>query len=281
VPGPSSLNTARSQQKVGLTPSRGRIAYRTKAVLAQIFGALIDADFSWPTIEEFAKAALIAAAMPRATRRSGSVNQSAIAASTGLSRKDVARLVRRANTAIESNIRLGHATQVAAAWSSERGYTTRAGRPKLLSLSPHAEGGFQDLARRFGRDTPTRALLSRMVSLGMVERVSRAQGGQFVRLVRPTPSDSTLRALRARLDIVMRLTDPAEAAHPGAGAKTIRIPAHTQGQMLSLIGLAMSRRDRFLDALASAPAPSTNGATPTAFVEVTVLVQPRARRGRR
>jgi hypothetical protein len=96
---------------------------------------------------------------------------SRISVITGLSRKEVKRVMEKAppeETAFGEQY--NRAARVIAAWRRERDYTDPDGNPRVLSA--HGQGHtFAELVRKFSGDLPYRAVLDELVSAGTVERV--------------------------------------------------------------------------------------------------------------
>jgi hypothetical protein len=130
---------------------------------------LIEADVPAETLEYVAKREFVRAAARQATRRSGSINQSTVAAITGVPRQEIKRLLQDSHDALGPKQKLqSRAVRVVNGWTQDTQFLTRSGRPRVLSLSSSANG-FASLVRRYAGDIPPRAMLTRLLALGMVK----------------------------------------------------------------------------------------------------------------
>jgi len=88
---------------------------------------------------------------------------------TGLTRKDVSRLVKLAEEPQEPVERYNRAARVISAWVREPEFKNRSGRPASLPLEG-SEASFAELVRRYAGDVPPRAVLDELERVGAVER---------------------------------------------------------------------------------------------------------------
>lgn len=99
-------------------------------------------------------------------------NISGIAATTGISRSEVSRLIKMP-AAMQRQIadREGPPTRrVLAAWCSEPDFANSSGQPADLNVFGH-RASFNSLVKRYGRGLPTRAMLDELVRAGAVEMI--------------------------------------------------------------------------------------------------------------
>lgn len=114
-----------------------------------------------------AQAAFVQAALGSARLGNARVNQSAVAAVTGLSRTQVRTLLRNpSSTAPQASTRIN---AVISGWRSDPNFTNRDGKPRALSLDKGINS-FRALISKYGRDVSHRAMLSEMMRLGFVRR---------------------------------------------------------------------------------------------------------------
>jgi len=110
----------------------------------------------------------VGAAVSRARMKNGRINQSRVAAMTGLSRTEVRHLVARSSS-------IGHQTygaqRLLEGWSRDSEFSTGTGSTKRLPLHG-GYGSFPRLAKKYGADIPHKAILDELRRLGAV-RVSK------------------------------------------------------------------------------------------------------------
>lgn len=128
------------------------------------------------TMVEFraaAQAAFVQAALSTARLQNSRINQSAVAAVTGLTRTQVRALLRspRQPPALER----ARLNAVISGWRSDPEFTDEDGRPLKLRPGP-GRHSFPALIKKYGRDVSHRALLSEMIRMGLV----RQRNGRFV-----------------------------------------------------------------------------------------------------
>ena len=126
---------------------------------------------------EMAKESYVTAASRRAMRSNGTLNRSRIAAITGLTRAEVADLLRSPSLRATRDTR-SRARRVVDGWCQDGRFSTRSAAPKPLPLDGK-EGSFEHLVRLYAGDVPPRAMLDRLVALSLVaiERRERDQRG--------------------------------------------------------------------------------------------------------
>ena len=104
---------------------------------------------------------------------SGRVNISGIAATTGIPRADISRILKvPAETVGRPNDSPQQSTnRILAAWHEDPKFTGPNGQPADLSI--YGRGNtFEALVKRYGRGIPTRALLDELVRTGAIELVA-------------------------------------------------------------------------------------------------------------
>jgi len=156
-------------------------------VLRALFRVLLRHGFSYTAFDAIARRTYVDLALREfgIPGKKPSVSRASIL--SGLTRKEVQRLVEEAEEAAISSRDVlpppeqhNRAGRVLAAWARERDFIDDAGRPRRL---PMAEGAtsFAELVRRFSGDMPVRAVLDELERLGAVRRT--ADG--FVEYVKP------------------------------------------------------------------------------------------------
>lgn len=155
-------------------------------VLEALFRVLLRHGYSYTAFDETARRLYVDLALREfgIPGKKPSVSRASIL--SGLTRKEVQRLVeeaeaapgaRSAAAAPEHHNRAG---RVLAAWARERDFMDAQGRPRRLPLH-EGEGSFPDLVRRFSGDMPVRAVLDELERVGAARRTADGE----VEYVRP------------------------------------------------------------------------------------------------
>jgi hypothetical protein len=116
-----------------------------------------------------AQAAFVRAALGSARFQNSRVNQSAVAAVTGLTRTQVRAFIRNSLNGIPSARTRTRA--IVSGWRSDPEFTDADGHPRRLSVAP-GKHSFPALVAKYGRDVSHRALLSEMTRMGVVQQRS-------------------------------------------------------------------------------------------------------------
>jgi len=117
---------------------------------------LLAAGISSDQFSKLTQLAFLRAASTGSRFRNDRINQSAVAAMTGLNRTQVRSLLKKEKT--KSRAKENRIDRVVSAWISEAEFLTTAGTPKRLCMSG-SRSSFAMLAKRYGADVPPRALL--------------------------------------------------------------------------------------------------------------------------
>lgn len=156
-------------------------------VLRALFRVLLRQGFSYTAFDAIARRTYVDLALREfgIPGKKPSVSRASIL--SGLTRKEVQRLVEEAEEAAASARdalpppeQHNRAGRVLAAWARERDFIDEAGRPRRLPLAD-GTGSFAELVRRFSGDMPVRAVLDELVRLGAARRTDDG----FVEYVRP------------------------------------------------------------------------------------------------
>jgi hypothetical protein len=128
------------------------------------------------------------AASEEARFQNNRLNQSAVAAMTGLTRTQVRAMLRKTRGTPECpNDRLD---RIVAAWTSDAEYTTAAFAPRRLRIAGPSPS-FSTLVRKVGGDIPSRSVLRELVRQQLV-----SLNGGYVKLAHFTQSEMQFRLLR-------------------------------------------------------------------------------------
>jgi len=128
---------------------------------------LVDQGITAAEVQLAVTEAFIKAAVARARKKNGRVNQSGVAIMTGLSRGEVRKLL--ANDRAETTNQATHGAQkVLEGWSRDAEFCTKNGKPRRLPMGS-GSGSFASLAHRYSGDIPPRATLEELLRLRSVE----------------------------------------------------------------------------------------------------------------
>ncbi len=120
------------------------------------------------TIADLAKNALVISAAQSARMSTGRVNQSRVAAVTGLTRSEVRRrLAAPSRLAPPSSRALDRSARVVAGWLRDPAFLDRHGKPRKLTLKAGAHC-FAELVRLHSGDVPPRVVLEQLKARGLV-----------------------------------------------------------------------------------------------------------------
>lgn len=143
-------------------------------VLQALFRVLLRHGFSYTAFDDVARRAYVDLALREfgIPGKKPSVSRASIL--SGLTRKEVQRLVEEAEAAparngLPSPERHNRAGRVLAAWAREPDFIDGAGRPRRLPMA-EGEASFTELVRRHSGDMPVRAVLDELERLGAVRR---------------------------------------------------------------------------------------------------------------
>jgi hypothetical protein len=174
---------------------------------------LIEAGVSAKRFERIVRLGYFLAAAKAARFGNKKLNQSAVAAMTGLTRVQVRQLARQSfSVPVTSQDRID---QLIHGWTTDASFTTPELSPKKLRLSGRGKKNFQALVRRYGGDVPPRSLLRELQRRGLVtvrdDYISLRAGGS------PSRGEYRLKAISRSL---ARLID-------GAGRVKVQSPIRT------------------------------------------------------
>ena len=135
-------------------------------LLRDLASALLPRGMTPRAFAELARSAFVQAAAEKSRLQNGRVNQSRVAAQTGLSRADVKRLLD-----LDSPSHLPNDSpvqRVLNGWHSDSSFTDRRGRPKRTLRISGRLPTFKHLAEKYAGDVPYRAVLNELGDLGVV-----------------------------------------------------------------------------------------------------------------
>ncbi len=176
--------------------------------------------------------------------RGRQTNLSRVAIMTGIDRKEVGRIkdtLQHDTTAQLSEQKQDRLNRVLSGWYQDKDFIDEQGQPKLISLD-EGEINFTLLARRYGGDLPTSALLKELKRVGIVEDIQgklRVLGRYFV--VEATDPAALLRAGNVIQDIAKALEHNLYKANVSKG-KPKRFERRASNPQMPVQALAKFRR---------------------------------------
>jgi len=148
------------------------LAVALKRLLAPLVRVLLRNGFSYKAFSDVARSVFVEVGMRDFAIPGKKQTVSRVAVLTGLSRKEVQRLLATRERADGSDLRerYNRAAQVIAGWVRDREFTDANGEPASLP----AEGpgaSFAALVRRHSGDVPTRAVLDELLRVGAAQQL--------------------------------------------------------------------------------------------------------------
>lgn len=162
-------------------------------LLEPLVGFVLDSGLSSEELHLILREAAIRSVAARQLRVAQRINISGIAASTGIPRAEISRILKsNANSLREYADRQQQTTnRILAVWHQDPKFTTSAGKPADLKI--YGRGStFETLVRNYGRGIPTRAMLDELTRTGAAEVLTPRQ------IIRVTSSVAVDRGVSAR-----------------------------------------------------------------------------------
>jgi len=164
----------------------GSQSWDVVAFLTEFARLLLAAGTTSTQFNQLAELAFYRAASEDARFRNSRINQSSVAAMTGLNRAKIRALIRAEKKKSHSKPE-SHREKLLAAWMSEPEFLTSSGEPRRLRLIG-SKASFASLTKKHGGDVPTRAHLRELqrrrlvrVSEGFAQLVPNAREVQEVK----------------------------------------------------------------------------------------------------
>ena len=166
------------QRKSTSKPRVGQaLAAALERILRPLFRVVLRNHMSFKAFLDIAKHAYVEVAATEFRIPGKKQSTSRIALLSGLTRKEVQRLLDApaANDEdSEAGERYNRAARVVAGWVRDTDFSDADGNPKVLALQDVGTGdraSFAELARRFSGDIPFRAVLDELLRVGVVEKL--------------------------------------------------------------------------------------------------------------
>jgi hypothetical protein len=145
------------------------LAAAVATLLRPLFRLLLRHSMSFTTFEQIAKGVYVDVAMKDFAIEGKTPSMSRAAILSGLTRKEVARLVAQPPLdAPEFSARYNRAARVLTGWLRDTDFCEADGSPRWLQ--DDGPGGFAELVRRHSGDMPPRAVLDELLRVGAVKR---------------------------------------------------------------------------------------------------------------
>jgi hypothetical protein len=143
-------------------------------LLEPLAGFVLDSGLSTQELGSIMRDATIRSVAARQMEVARRINISGIAASTGIPRAEISRILRaRGDSSRHESDRQQQSTnRILAAWHQDPKYTTSSGKPADLKMYGRRGASFDALVRNHGRGIPTRAVLDELIRTGAAEVVS-------------------------------------------------------------------------------------------------------------
>jgi hypothetical protein len=218
-------------------------------ILNSLASLLVESGYTFNRLMRISRVAYVVAARKMAESSKQRISIARIAASTGLTRTEVSRILKTRTPVIDDHPALSRATRVAEAWKTGSRFCDASGRPRVLRFDGK-EPSFSKLVKKFSADIPARAMLTEMKRLRMVVQTSRDE----IRLIRTQPSipKKAVSALDAIHPWVSNLADSILSAKPSdLTSKTdhIKLRFGSLPQVWAAVRSLDEQRHAFLDAI--------------------------------
>jgi hypothetical protein len=151
------------------TATRHALEAAVQRLLRPLVRLLLRHAVPFAAFERLAKQVYVDVALNDFSLDGKRATQSRASVLTGLTRKDVQRIVSQEPTpAADTADRHNRATRVMTAWVRDPDFLAPDGRPDILP--PEGEGSFAQLVKRYSGDMPPRAVLDELLRVGAVRR---------------------------------------------------------------------------------------------------------------
>jgi Family of unknown function (DUF6502) len=196
---------------------------------------------------DLARAAFVEAAATHSRLLNGRVNQSRVAAQTGLSRADVKRLLARRSDECNLPLRLTPVERVIGGWRNDRRFQDAKGAPKPLPISGCAES-FTLLAKKYAGDVPYRAVLGELERINAVRvKGDRVNLTKSTGLRRREDATALTAVVPALIDGLRIASAPGDDA--GKSVYRLQIPAQSELELAFVKDRCSSSAKSMLDGL--------------------------------
>ena len=199
--------------------------------LVEFARRLISAGISLPQLQASLQIAFVRAASEGAKLRNARLNQSALAAMTGLNRGQIRSILKATPSDSRAPDRL---RSLVRGWTTDEEYLDSTGRPLVLPMRGKRTS-FESLVKKYGGDITPRALAKELQRQNFVTSTSHR-----VRLKNADPKDPKLRNLG---QFAVALAEALSSPHSSPGSTELRVSsAHIEFETPTRKGKAILRR---------------------------------------
>lgn len=235
------------QEKKITSRSRLSLEADLSRVLTSIAALLISAGYGYGRLSKFARTSFVDAAVTLSQRKGRSPSVAQLAASTGLSRAEVSKILKHRRVLTSENV--SRASNVAAGWLSNSEFLDSRRLPRPLPFRGGSRD-FSSLAKRFSGDIPAKAMLREMERLKMVTQDSSGA----VRLIRPlaeiTRDDArAMRAITPWVQLLKESVQDAKAQSLSSTTNHLELNFDSVPQVLAVLRELKKRRNAFVQSI--------------------------------
>lgn len=152
-----------------MDPSDSELQPILRAMLRPVLRLCLKRALNVQYILEQVKAVLVELAAEEIVEQGSKVNVSRVSVMTGIHRRDVSRLYKEKRMKTPDS---SHITNIVNRWEQDPSYTTKAGKPRLLSYRTD-DSEFHRLVRSIYREVGPAAILFELERQGLVEKTPR------------------------------------------------------------------------------------------------------------
>ena len=218
---------------------------RLAVILRGLAALLISSGYGVSSVNVAIRRAYVEVASTLHAKSGRSITNARIAALTGLTRTEVARLQHnRRRVELEKKGQVDRLIRVTAGWAKDPEFCGARGRPKILPFAGKQKS-FSGLVKKYSGDIPARAMLAEMERLKLVRR----QGADEIELLKSEAAVSrhtlqTLRAISLWSDSLMGLNS-GSSRDIESNSRTINLRFSSLPQALSAFRELEKRRRAF------------------------------------
>jgi Family of unknown function (DUF6502) len=196
---------------------------------------------------DLSRVAFVEAAATHSRLLNGRVNQSRVAAQTGLSRADVKRLLAQKGSDAQMSLRLTPVESVIEGWRTDHRFVNAKGTPRTLLISGD-EPSFILLTKKYAGDVPYRAVLGELERINAVRvKGDRVQLTKTTKLRKREDFTALAAVLPALID-GLRIA-AAKGEDPSRSVYRLQIPAQSEFDLAFLKDRCSSSAKSMLDGL--------------------------------
>lgn len=246
-----------------------------QSLLTELACALLRRGLTPKRFTELARLAFVQAAAQGSKLRNGRVNQSRVAAQTGLSRAEVSRLLRRDSVPMRQSSRPAPVERVVNGWRTDRVFTDKQGQPRRLRISG-ATRTFAGLVKKYAGDVPHRALLEELRRLRAIRDDGVCVQLNASRDLRTRHDFSFLSPVLPVLVDCLRIVTGAASSRPSSSIFRLTIPIDDEASLGIVrersVSSAMSMLDELDNPVGASGAAVTRPEKAACSLTVTILV---------